>query len=208
MLNKYLLLAILLGCNILQAQKTLHKQWSAKGISVVRILADEIYNIRIYSTDDPTVKVALYIEGETNESVVLEAKSKNDTLDLQTAYSPYFEPYNDKLAAHKVVAIEMTLFVPKNLTIDLEAKLASVVTYGPFDQLLVQLNQGNGTFHDFIGNGRLMSKLGFIKLWAGNGVSGQAKSVFGEVVNELPATGNFHITAESRQGNVYLRSSQ
>ena len=190
------------------SQKTMNKQWSSSGIEVLQLKSDEVYNIRLYSHEEPVIKTAIYAEGESNESVVLEARNIGDTLRLQTAYSPYFEAYNDKLAAHKVVAIEMTIFVPQDIQIDLEARLASVNTYGRFKELLVQLDQGNGTFENFEGNGRLYTRLGFIKLNAAEGVGGQAKSVFGKVVNELPEYGRFMVEAESRHGNVYLGPSQ
>ena len=204
----YITLIALLICGQLWSQKTMNKQWSATDLAVLQLQSDEVYNIRLYSHDEPVIRTAIYAEGETNESVVLEAINLGDTLRLRTAYSPYFEAFNDKLAAHKVIAIEMTIFVPQDLRVDLEARLASIETYGKFKELFVQLDQGNGTFENFEGNGRLYTRLGFIKLNAAEGVGGQAKSVFGKVVNELPEYGRFMVEAESRHGNVYLGPSQ
>ena len=204
----YITLIALIICSQAWSQKTMNKQWSSSGIEVLQLKSDEVYNIRLYSHEEPVIKTAIYAEGESNESVVLEARNIGDTLRLQTAYSPYFEAYNDKLAAHKVVAIEMTIFVPQDIQIDLEARLASVNTYGRFKELLVQLDQGNGTFENFQGNGRLYTRLGFINLNAVEGVGGQANSVFGKVINKLPESGRFRVEAESRHGNVYLGPSQ
>ncbi|PQB05601.1 hypothetical protein [Aureitalea marina] len=190
------------------AQKTMNKQWSSEGLNVLQIRSDEVYNIKLYSHDEPEIRMSIYVEGESNESVVLEVKKRGDTLSLETAYSPYFEAYNDKLAAHKVIAIEMVVFVPSHIGVDLEARLASVDTYGPFNSLFVQLDQGNGIFNDFAGNGKLMARLGFIELWARDSVSGKAKSIFGKAINELPEGGQFQVEAESRHGNVTLKSSQ
>jgi hypothetical protein len=208
MVYKALIVTLLALCSSATAQKTMNKQWSSLGVSVLGIHTDEVYSIKLYSHGEPTIKVALYVEGETNESVVLEARSVQDTLILKTAYSPYFRAHNDKLAAHKVLAIEMTVFVPEELIVDLDAKLASVETYGRFKELLVQLDLGYGKFHDFTGNARIMSRLGFIDVRAGKGVSGEAISTLGEVVNELPAGGAYLVRAESRHGNVSLRPSQ
>ena len=208
-MRKFLNISIFIFVTIsLHAQKVMDKAWSSEGLESIDIRSDEVFNIFISNSDDEQITAVIKVEGETYENVVLEVDKKEASMVINTAYAPYFEPYNDKLAAHKVLAIEMHVKVPARLKVNVEAEIATVVATGTYKFLDLALDRGNGEVKDFQGNARVYTKEGFIKVKARNGTAGTAKSVRGKVVNELPSKGLFMVEAESISGDIWLLQTQ
>ncbi|WP_034260196.1 hypothetical protein [Altibacter lentus] len=198
---------IIFFCSItsaLTAQKMLQKEWDVAGIHSVILQSDVVYKVQILSEEINTINLITTIEGETFENVLIEATEEAGVLHLSTGYSPYFVPENDKLAAHKVLGIEMVLKVPKKLRVSLHSALASVKAVGTFTHLEVALEQGDCELLQFTGNATLQTLTGAIVVYATQGVSGTAVSKKGEVINLLPTTGDYKINAESRTGTIQL----
>ncbi|MAP54229.1 hypothetical protein [Altibacter sp.] len=186
------------------AQKILEKEWAATGMHSVILQSDVLYNVQIFSEEVNTISLLTTIEGETFENVLIEATEKAGVLHLSLGYSPFFIPENDKLAAHKVLGIEMVLRVPKDFSVSVQSALASVMAKGTFTHLEVALAQGDCEVFQFLGNATLQTLTGAIMVYAKQGVSGIATSQTGEVLNVLPANGDYKIHAESRTGTIQL----
>lgn len=190
------------------AQKTMDKVWSSRGIQTLKIDSDQVFNIFLVNSEDSNISAVIKVEGETYENVVLEVQENDGILSMETAYTPYFEPINDKLAAHKVLAIEMHVKVPSKLGVSIEAEIASLLAKGSFKMLDIQLARGNCELQDFRGNARIYTKEGFIEVGSRNKVAGKATSRNGRIINTLPKAGKYWIEAESISGDISLRQTQ
>ena len=190
------------------SQKVLQKEWDAAGIEKLVVASDEVFTIAI--TSEKTDKISVYtnVEGETYEGVVLRISEDEKTLTIRTAYAPYFEKKDDKLAAHKVLAIDMTIVVPMNLQVEINSKIASVRASGDFNELKVSLDNGNCDMFNFKGNATLHTRHGYIKVLARKQVGGNATSKRGNVINRLPKQGKYHIEAESVEGAITLLQTE
>lgn len=207
-MNKTLIILLLLPLYSGICQKVMDKHWSSEGIDVLKIRSDEVFNIFISNSKGSDIEAVIRVEGETYENVVLEVNEKDGTLSMETAYAPYFTPHNDKLAAHKVLAIEMHVRVPSGLQLNVEAEIASLVLNGNYEFVDIGLARGNCKVIDFAGNGRIYTKEGFIDVTAKAGVSGQARSKSGNVKNNLPAYGKYRLEAESISGDITLKQTK
>ncbi len=196
---------MLLSTLSLFAQKEIEKHWDATGIDTLWISSDQVYNVKIKSGDNGIIDLLTSIEGEYFESVTVDTKIISRTLKIDTGFSPFFKPKNDKLAAHKVLSIEMTLQVPENLAVVIRSKSASVRFEGNISFLETALDNGNCELSRFRGNARLYSISGDITVDALTNVGGRAISEEGSLYNELELEGVYFIEATSKQGSISLR---
>ncbi|WP_347373471.1 hypothetical protein [Aequorivita sp. Q41] len=200
----YTILFLIFGSSFCAAQKVIQKEFSSNEIHAISIKDDAIYSINVEATERKTVLLAVYISGEHSESVVIEERLSDGTLALNTGFMPFFTLENDKLAAHKVMAIEIKLTVPKTISVVLKSKLASLETKGAIKDLAVFLQDGNCTLIDYSGNAHLKTRNGNITVHAQKTVSGSAISENGTVENLLLKNGEYIIEAESINGNIWL----
>src|SRR5690606_17153034 len=122
----------------------------------------------------------------------------------KTGFSPFVFLEDDKLAAHKVLAVEIVLIVPNTISVEVKSKLASIFANGNFKALAVSIENSNCELRNFSGNAHLKTKDGNINVVAESGVSGIAISINGTVENMLPKRGKFTVQAESVNGNIRL----
>ncbi|WP_139149353.1 hypothetical protein [Ulvibacter litoralis] len=185
-------------------QKVVEKSLDASGLERILISSKTISRISIVSEKTDKITILTKISGETYENLVVTTSEENKTLILDTSYIPFFTAENDKLAAHKVISIEMTVIVPEFFSIAINSEIASVKASGSFDLLSITLRGGNCLVQDFIGNARIKTQKGAITVYTNSTVSGTANSVKGRVENELVSNGMYRIIAESRSGAIGL----
>lgn len=186
------------------AQKIIEREIDASSISVIEINSDVVFNITITSKDITKVKIRTSIEGENFENILLSIIEEEGRLRITPEFTPFFEAKNDKLAAHKVIAIEMELIVPENIEIKIKSNLATVKTIGKFRSIEASLGTGNCILENFSGNALIKTKQGFIRASANKSVYGIANSKKGSVTNELTTKGKYRIEAESFEGDISL----
>ena len=186
------------------AQKTIQKEFSSEEIHTLSIEDDAIFKISAQTSKEETIKIVFHISGEHSESVIIEEKIEEDKLSIKTGFAPFFVMEDDKLAAHKVMAVEMELIIPQTISIEIKSKLASVETRGPIGNLAISLGNGSCSLKGFKGNAHLKTVAGNITVQAQKDVSGKAISKNGTVQNDLSSIGEFFIEAESINGNIML----
>jgi len=197
-------LLILGGITSMCAQKKLFKEWVGPSFTQLHIDSDQISKITLRS--EPIDKITIYtrMEGETVDNNLITVVTTDKVLSIGTDITPFFEPYNDKLAAHKVLAIEMIVIIPENLSVTIRSKLANIYGSGRINYLDAELETGFIELESYEGNAILFSKWGSIKVRALPGVSGKGSSINGEVLNSLPSKGNYVIDAASSHGAIVL----
>ncbi len=192
------------GSYCLVAQKVIEKEFSAKDIHSLSIQDDAIFNIKIISSRRETLMLKVHISGEHSEAIIIEEKLSEGRLSLKTGIIPYFVFENDKLAAHKVMAVELVLFIPETTSVEVKSKLASLETLGTIKKLAVSLQNGSCILTDFSGNAHLKTVDGNIIVKAKREVLGNAISKNGSVENTLLKQGEFLVEAESVNGSIYM----
>jgi len=204
-LKKFVFILMFLVFGISFAQKVMEREFNASEISTLEIISSTIYTIKITSEKTKKIKIITQIEGENYENVVLSIIEKEGGLKIETPYSLFFKPENDKLAAHKVISIEMELIVPETVQVNIVAPIASLTSQGKFKSISALLGSGNCVLKDFKGDALLKTKEGFIKVYCSEKTFGKAFSKKGKIINELSKKeSKYRIEAESIEGNISL----
>ncbi len=199
-----IILAVILFSTEATGQKVLQKEFNASGFETLAIKSDEVFTVNISTKQTDKITIQTHVEGEHYESVLVNTSEKNRKLLVTTSYSPFFKKENDKLAAHKVIAIDMDITIPEAMGVEIESKIASVTGKGTFKNVYVALENGTCSFKNFVGNATLYTKKGAIAVYAKPNVSGEAISKKGTISNQLPRKGKYKIKAESITGSITL----
>jgi len=189
------------------SQRTIEKAWEAHRFQKLEVVSNQVYHIKLVPQKANKIKLLTTIQGENAENIVVPISEANNTLTITTAYRPFYDPKNDKLAAHKVISIEMVVYLPEAMEVFIEANIASVECRGAINNLSVNLRDGNCFLYDFEGNAHINTREGTIAVWASSQVAGRAISRHGEIKNELPEKGKYSLYAESVNGMISLLKS-
>lgn len=207
MMKPFATLILLFSIAAAFGQKLVEKQWDAHGIKRVEVISDSIFNIEVKSVEGTQVQVQAAIEGELFENLLLDGLNKEGVLSLKVGLTPFFEAKNDKLAAHKVVSVSLSIQMPPELTLVISSKLADVQVYGPFNHVQAALYNGDLQLDNYSGSADLRTTHGSIDVRAYGPVYGMAKSKKGQVNNSLPEQGTLPIRAKSVNGAIRLQPS-
>ena len=182
--------------------------FDAATIDSIAIDGNGIYKINIQTAATKSISIIATIDGETYENIVITSKQSLNEITFGVGSTPGFIPKNDKLAAHKIIAIELKVIVPENKNITVNSDIATFEGSGVFRHLSVILTQGSCMVNNFKGNGVFYSLLGDLKIQTLPEVSGTAISQYGVVENTLRKHQKFEIRAESTHGNIYLTQTK
>jgi hypothetical protein len=205
MLKKTLLsLLLVFGISGAISQKLVEKQLDATRFERLIISSDIINTLTITSEATNEISILNKVVGENYENVVVTTSEENKTLKIGTSYSPFFIAENDKLAAHKVMSVDIELTIPNFLYVEVNTPIASISVTGNYSNFQAFLENEDCHLNNFLGNASIKTKQGNIKVYAKANVSGRAFSTNGSVVNYLPGRAKYTIIAESRDGDISL----
>lgn len=150
-LQKLMLLAlvILFGNTRIHAQKSQSETIDASGLHHLLIQSDAIFQVHIATHERPEIQIVTRIEGETFESTLIHTKQEGETLVVTTGRTPDFIPIDDKLAAHKVLSIDMEVLMPAGMDLSVFSQLASVTGQGDFRTVRIHLGRGGCRLEPF-----------------------------------------------------------
>lgn len=198
----YLIFFIFLFSSIAFAQKDTTKQLDAHGIKSLYIETDEVFKIHIETTNNSDqVSIFTHSEGEYFNDIALNTEVKENAIYLTTQFREILQSGYDKLSAHKVFSLEVTLEIPENLQIFIKSNIASVEANGIYDFLQIQLNSGYCKLSDFEGNAIINTFKGAINIQTTDATV-TAVSRNGEVMLPAGFSGKHKIKATSINGNI------
>lgn len=206
--NVFFLLVLSLSSQT-YSQKTMEKSWDASTVYGLQIESDAVFLISITTAASETIELTTKVVGENSENLLVRSKIIDGVLQISTGFNPYFENHNDKLAAHKVLSIEMEFKIPENKNIHISSLIASVIAQGSFKNFVVNLISGNCTLTSFHGNANLKTKRGSITVTTQKEAIGNGVSTYGNVQNSLlNRKGANVISAKSIYGDIVLKQTQ
>ncbi|MBU2940902.1 hypothetical protein KO494_15235 [Lacinutrix sp. C3R15] len=193
--------------SVIEAQNISEKTFLSKDISTININGENVFKITVEAKPVSEITVSSRVEGENNENVVIVTENSNNNLYIAARKQPLFKDANDKLSAHKVISIEITLVVPENLQVFLNAYNALVVVQGHYKKVRVNAAAGNCFFNAFYGDAKIYTRGGNIALQTNNATI-VASSKNGTIKKEEIDTGANQIVIKTINGNITLTKSQ
>lgn len=135
------------------AQKDTSKQLDAKEIKSVYINTDEVFKIIIKTRpNSDLISISTHSEGEYFNDIALNTEMRKNSIYLSTKFREILQSGFDKLSAHKVFSLEVTLEIPEELQVFIKSNIASVEAKGAYDFIQVQLKSGYCNLSNFTGN--------------------------------------------------------
>lgn len=203
----FLKIILLIGLSLsAQAQRSIIKDVDAGGLQELAIDIKNISRLTVKAIDTDRFKAYMDTEGEFAPDLVLNLVQTNSTWSMNVDFAPGITPEDDKLAAHKVIAAELTLEIPKGKYLTVFGRCLGVNLNGFFQFVELKLGAGNITTKEFLANGVLSTANGDINVKGQKGLYGNAEGNPDKIQNELPQSGSFKIRAVSPEGNIYLKA--
>ncbi len=191
------------------SQKDLSRTYVAEGIESFLIDGNGVHSLSVITEDVDVISVNVHLEGETSEEIVIKEHMEGSKLELGFGSWPLAKVYNDKLSAHKVVSVGVTLIIPERLFVSITSNTTAVFAQGTFNTLYVSIEDGNCVVKNFNGNANLTTNSGVILVTVANKTtSALALSTYGSIKNDLKSTGVFTINAKSVHGDITLQQTQ
>lgn len=156
--------------------------YDAAGIKQLYIQIDEVFKIDIKSSKTNKITITSSTRGEYYNDISLDVQVMQEQLQLTSQYNEILQNGYDKLSAHKVFSLEITLEIPEGLEVTVDSNIASLRAEGKFNYLQAQLRSGFCRLEDFSGNALVNTYSGGIEV----------------------ETANANIIAASRKGSINL----
>jgi hypothetical protein len=182
----------------------MEKQLDISEIKRIDLFADVVFKIKVTTSKTKTLIIRTTAEGEYAENVVLDIKQSLSTLSIKPGMTPFFTKENDKLAAHKVMAIELELIVPENLYITISSTLASLYCSGNFKHFQAYLESGICEVSTFKGDGLVQTKSGNIIVHALEDVHVQAQTTSGLIIGQTNQAPLYTLEIKSLSGDITI----
>ncbi|MBT8296641.1 MAG: hypothetical protein KJO51_09510 [Gramella sp.] len=206
MLKEILFIAIVLFCLPGLAQKDTHEIIDAPGIENINIDTDEVYLIRIISTNTEKIKIKTHSEGEYFNQIMVNTLVRGNQLNILTEYPQRLAGGYDKLSAHKVFSLEIELEIPEGMNVTVRSNIASVESQGKFRSIIAELKQGYCSLLDFSGSAVINTFSGNILVESSSGrVEARSRNGDVKIPEFLPGRNPLKLT--SIDGNIIVRKN-
>lgn len=188
------------------SQKDISGIYNAGDIKQLYIFTDEVFRINIKTTDTDQIIISSHSEGEYFNDISLDVEVFQKKMVLTSKFREVLQGGFDKLSAHKVFSLEITLEIPEKLEVFIKSNIASVFGNGNFEILRAELKNGSCVFSSFSGNAVINTYKGSIELETHNasitGVSRNGKVDIPEDMN-----GKYEIVLKTINGNILVREN-
>lgn len=202
-----LLILLLLVAFNTKAQTNNISTFNNPEIKNVVISGSKMFNIKVVASNRKTIVVKSKTEGELSKFSQVIIKNNEESLSISTAQQPFLKLDNDKLSAHKVFSVDIELYLPEHLNLDIKSEIATVDISGVFKDVLLELEQGNANLFHFKSNAKIFTTTGHINLNT-NFANVTAHSKNGVVTREKLTSGVHTIQINTISGNINVTKTK
>lgn len=187
-------------------QKDVSGTYDAQNIKKLYIFTDEVFRINLKTSKKDNIILTSHSEGEYFNDISLNTELLQDRLILTTQFQGILQSGYDKLSAHKVFSLEITLEIPEGIEVFIKSNIASVFGSGIYKNLEVELKSGFCELRSFQGNAVVNTYSGSIDVQTKNaGIKAISRN--GNVIVPLKITGENNIYLTTINGNIRVREN-
>ncbi|WP_109302207.1 hypothetical protein [Aquimarina sp. AU474] len=151
-------------------QSTFDRSIDASGLNEIIIILDNTFQVEITNTQENKIIYNAVSEGEYQDHVLIKTARTQKTLTIKDDLQPFSIDYNDKLSAHKVMAVKIVIQIPSHIGVTIKSNIATLTAKGTYKNLFVELNSGDCIIDHFMGNATINTLTGDIKLSTKNAI--------------------------------------
>ena len=188
------------------AQKDTSLSYDAREIKKLYILTEEVFKINLKTSKTKSIILTSHSEGEYYNDISLEMSVRQDQMILSSNFPSQLQGGYDKLSAHKVFSMEITLEIPEGMEVYVRSNMASLTGSGTYKYLEAELRSGYCNLVNFKGNALVNTYSGGIEIETSN-ASIAASSRSGKVTLPVNLSGEHKIEIWSITGDISVREN-
>lgn len=186
------------------SQNTSTNIFSANGISEIFINGEQIFEIIVSTEATDKIELKSISDGEYGNEFSVVSEVKGNKLLIFLKRTVLYDTPDDKRNAHKVISAALRISMPKDLDLSIKSDVGSVNATGRFNNLKIDLAQGNCNVEGISkfseikttnGNIDIKTKDAIIETDSKSGLVNFPSDMFGFSVWKLTTTsGNINVT--------------
>lgn len=145
---KLVLLLAMLLVNPVAAQKVVRKIATLPLANLLQIDAGQCYSVELETAAVDVMEVEATMEGEYGSDILLKLGEEGSTTRIEAGVQPFFNLPDDKLSAHKVIAISLKILLPQNRSVEIYGRSANIAARGRYEKLHIILDSGGCSLFD------------------------------------------------------------
>ncbi|PCE62848.1 hypothetical protein [Sediminicola luteus] len=173
-------------------------------ISEIQIDAEQCFRLEVVTHKGDELVLTAQMEGEYQNDLELTMKRDGNVLHLATRFDPFFRHPNDKLSAHKVVSIVLSVLLPEHKSVKIKGKDTQTQISGAFEGLFVRLADGNCSLEGQVTTGKIQTVTGHIELVGPQPLSA-VETKYGETIEGPVKLLEQGLELRSVSGNIVLQ---
>lgn len=194
---------IFLSIQMAIGQKIVKKTILNTTDTAIDINTTNCYRVIINTSKTNEIVVEATMAGEYSNDLALNIFEEGNTLLIDTSLNANFELPDDKLGAHKVIAITLDIKIPENLNVNLHGTSSAINAHGTYDNLVVTLNDGKCVLKTSGKKTTVKTQSGTIELFVKSATI-QATSNYGKVTSDKIPLGVFEYNLNTITGDIHI----
>ncbi|MEM1339613.1 MAG: hypothetical protein AAGF96_17775 [Bacteroidota bacterium] len=184
-------------------QKKVSKKIVSTEQQFIRIDGTNCYIIDLQTSPGNQLVVEASIEGEYATDLALKLEEDGNTIVVSTDFLPSFKNPNDKLSAHKVISISLSVLLPEYAQVQLYGTYSNVQAKGIYNALDISVADGNCLVEALAEKSTVRTQTGEIRLMKTRGIVA-AKTKYGKIHKGNVPSGDYNYSLHSIEGNIWV----
>jgi hypothetical protein len=199
----FLLMALLLSFFPAASQKIVRKTIALPLTNMLRIDARQCSRVELETRAVETLEVEATIDGEYSSEILLQFGKEGSTTTVEAGVQPLFKLPNDKLSAHKVVAISLKVILPEHRRVQLYGSRATFTARGTYERLHLILEEGGCSLLNITGQAEVSTRTADVYVES-PGATILAESRYGSISPNRIPSGDTYYKLRTISGNIRL----
>ena len=206
-MKPFLLLNIFLLTSIGTAQKLIKKTVLDDTVEQIQIDANNCFEVVLSTHKTNEIAIEAQIDGEYSRDLDLMVSEDGNSVMVSAGFQASFKHPNDKLSAHKVVSIALTIAVPEWKNVLVYGTNARVIAKGVYEKLNVSLADGSCNLVDVSQNVAVKTQSGDISVSVDAAII-TINNKYGKVVGNPIPKGRNQYDLTTVTGNIVLNKTE
>lgn len=196
-------LLLFFTAHVLPAQKLIKKSLIDSDIRHIIIDATNNFELSVSTSPSNEIKLEAHIDGEYQNSLVLNLKRTGSTMAVSTDFQRNYQKPGDKLSAHKVISVGLSVILPEHKGVSIFGTNCNVDAQGDYSNLKISLADGRCLLNNVSESAAVITQSGTIVVKASKAQI-LAKSKYGSVEGDKIPAGDSQYRLDSVTGNIVL----
>ena len=188
------------------SQKLVEKELINPETKFVEINTANCFKVTMATHPGKQLKIEASLEGEYAKDLSIALEEQGSNIRIAADFLPSFNAPNDKLSAHKVISISLSVTLPDYMQVKVYGTHSNVYASGRYRDLSVTLSNGHCTLNKISENVMVKTQKGAIIVNDAMG-SVDAKSEYGKVLKGRMKNGHSHFNLHSVEGDILVNTN-